>query len=136
MVPNWDRNGPQVKLPKISTTGFFPRESANEIHLALSCVSREKAGASRPRPGPSENEPISPENRPLRSVAREGPPEAATFAPFGGGAGGGKSRSARSSCVRNFFPFEACTKAPSHSSREIRPLPFRSIRENRPRAWE
>ena len=36
--------------------------------------------------------------------------------------------------MRNFFPFVARSKAFSHSSKVIRPLPFRSIRENRPRA--
>src|ERR1700730_12204419 len=98
MTPNWDRKGPQVKLPNTSTTGLAPRYWESRIKRLPSCVLRAKSGADCPIAGPSKKEPSSPLTNPFRRVRGEGP-SLAVDEPAGRGGGDVGNASRRSSGV-------------------------------------
>ena len=71
MLPAWLRNGPQVKLPKTSTTGFGPMSFESVTSSLPSSVFRVKSGADSSSFGPGWSEPSSCRNRLRTSVAFE-----------------------------------------------------------------
>ena len=52
MLPEWLRNGPQVKLPKTRTTGLEPTSFESVISALPSLVFKVKSGADSSTLGP------------------------------------------------------------------------------------
>ena len=125
MLPEWLRNGPQVKLPKTRTTGLGPTSFDRVISVLPSLVFKVKSGALSSSLGPGWSEPISWRKSPRTSVAFDGRPEAADCR----AAGGGVKASCKSESDRKPWPsLSAALKNASSSSRVTLPLPSRSAR--------